>query len=206
LTLRHADIRDTAADAGRIQLLASRLSSRTAQYLFVDGNVPGMLDVDHRLLSLVVRAYYIARDSVSRPDFPALRVKSLTRSGGSPMFDEDEVITGIEDLQVQFGIDTGDRNNDGRDDTNADSDGDGRPDAIGRVTRYVSPDFADLPRYVVGAVRIWLRVRADEPETGFIDGRTYRYADVVYTPAGADAAYRRVLMTRTIAVRNARVY
>ena len=122
------------------------------------------------------------------------------------MFDEDEVITGIEDLQVQFGIDTGDRNNDGRDDAGSDANADGRPDAIGRVTRYVSPDFVDLPRYVVGAVRIWLRVRADEPETGFIDGRTYRYADVVYTPVGADAAYRRALMTRTIAVRNARVF
>src|SRR6185295_5804118 len=134
----------------------------TAQYLFTDGNVPGTVDANHRVLNLIVRAYYIARDSVSRPGFPALRVKSLTESGGSPMFDEDEVITGIEDLQVQFGIDTGDRNNDGRSDVDADTDGDGRPDAIGAVTRYVSPDFGDLPRYVVGALRIWIRVRADE--------------------------------------------
>lgn len=206
LTLRHADLRDATPEAGRIQILASRLSSRAAQYLFVDGKAPTTLDTNHRVLNLIVRAYYIARDSVARPDFPALRVKSLSQSGGSPMFDEDEVMTGIEDLQVQFGIDTGDRNNDGRDDAGVDKDGDGRPDAIGRVTRYVSPDFVDLSRYVVGAVRIWLRVRADQPEPGFIDGRTYRYADVVYTPVGADAAYRRLLMTRTIAVRNARVF
>lgn len=206
LTLRHADTRDAAAEAGRIQLLASRLSSRTAQYLFADGNAPGGVDSNHRLLNLVVRTYYIARDSVSRPGFPALRVKALSRSGGSAVFDEDEVITGIEDLQVQFGIDTGDRDNDGRIDADADADGDGLPDASGRVTRYVSSDFPDLGRYPVLAVRVWLRVRADEPETGYIDGRTYRYADVVYTPSGADAAYRRVVVTRTIAVRNARLY
>lgn len=206
LTLRHTDTRDSAAEGGRIQLYTSRLSSRSAEFLFADGNVPGSVDANHRVLNLVVRAYYIARDSVSRPGFPALRVKSLTRSGGSATFDEDEVITGIEDMQVQFGIDTGDRDNDGHVDANSDTDGDGMPDATGRVTRYVSPDFPDLSRYSVAAIRIWLRVRADEPETGFIDGRTYRYGDVVYTPSGADAAYRRALIARTIAVRNTRVY
>jgi hypothetical protein len=122
------------------------------------------------------------------------------------MFDEDEVISGIEDLQVQFGIDTGDRNNDGRMDADADADNDGTVDPSGKVTRYVSADFPDLSRHIVGAVRIWLRVRAAEPEVGFKDDRTYRYADIVYTPAGPDAAYRRALITRTIAVRNARVY
>jgi hypothetical protein len=33
---------------------------------------------------------------------------------------------------------------------------------------------------------------------------TYRYADVVYTPAGADRNFRRVVMSRTVTLRNAR--
>jgi type IV pilus assembly protein PilW len=203
LVLRRVAVRDSAPEAGRLQMYASRLASRD-HFLFFDGDAPGPVDGDHRVLDLVVRAYYVARDSVGRPGFPALRVKSLTRSAGGPAFDEDEVMTGIEDLQVQLGIDTGDRDGDGRIDPGLDPDGDGIPEAGSGITRYVSPDFAGLARYRVGAVRLWLRVRAEEPEAGFVDGRTYRYADVAYTPAGAAAAYRRQLISRTIAVRNAR--
>ncbi len=206
LTIRRAETRDALPEAGRLQIFASRLDSLAGQFVFADGNAPGVTDANHRVLNLVVRSYYIARDSVSRPGFPALRVKSLTRSGGSIGFDEDEVMTGIEDLQVQFGIDTGDYDNDGMIDPGADKNRDGIPETGGRATRYVAPDYPDLVRFQVVAVRVWLRVRADEPETGFSDDRTYRYADIAYRPAGADRAYRRALISRTIAVRNARHY
>jgi hypothetical protein len=53
-------------------------------------------------------------------------------------------------------------------------------------------------------VRVCLRIRADQPEPGFADTRTYRYANVVYTPGGAERHFRRVLMSRTVALRNAR--
>jgi type IV pilus assembly protein PilW len=206
LTVRRVETTDSAPEAGRLQMFAARLNSRTAHFLFWDGTAPGGIDADHRVLNLVVRSYYIARDSVSRPGFPALRAKTLTRSGGNVVFDEDEVMTGIEDLQVQFGIDTGDHDNDGVIDSQADTDRDGIPEPTGRVTRYVTPDFPALERYQVAAIRIWLRIRADEPEGGFVDDRTYRYAEVVYTPAGRERAFRRAVMSRTVAVRNARVY
>jgi type IV pilus assembly protein PilW len=206
LTVRRVETKETAPEAGRLQMFAARLSSRTAHLLFWDGNAPGVIDADHRVLNLVVRSYYIARDSVARPGFPALRTKTLTRSGGNVVFDEDEVMTGIEDMQVQFGIDTGDHDNDGAIDPQADTDRDGIPEPTGRVTRYVTPDFPALDRYQVAAVRIWLRIRADEPEGGFVDDRTYRYAGVVFTPSGPERAFRRAVMSRTIAVRNARVY
>ena len=82
---------------------------------------------------------------------------------------DQEVISGIEDLQVQFGID---RNDDGA------------------VDRYVDPDNAVLatnPR--IRAVRVWLRMRADRPEPGFNDTRVYTYADQQFTPSGADADF-----------------
>jgi type IV pilus assembly protein PilW len=205
LTLRRAATIASAPEAGRLQIYASRFSSRTAQLLFADGVVPGPINDDNRVHDFVVRAYYIARDSVDRRGVPALRVKALSRNGGVPAFIDNEVMPGVEDLQVQFGIDSGDYDNDGAVDASVDANGDGVPESDGRATRYVNPDFPGLDRLQVVSVRIWLRVRGDQLEPGFVDDRTYRYADVEYTPAGDERAFRRVLLTRTIALRNARI-
>jgi type IV pilus assembly protein PilW len=185
LTLRRVATQTSAPEANRLQLHASRLASQTAAWLFADGRAPGPVDSDHRIHNVVVRSYYIAQDSVGQKNFPALRAKALTRSGASLAFDEDEVMAGIEDLQVQFGI--------------------AAPGATnGRAVRYVDPGFAELPWTQVVSVRVWLRVRADLPERDFVDERTYRYADVEYTPSGADRHYRRVLIAKTLTRRNAR--
>jgi type IV pilus assembly protein PilW len=185
LTLRRAETQASPAEANRIQIFAARHTSRSAQWMFADGVAPGPLDEHHRVHNFVVRTYYIARDSVGQRDVPALRVKSLTRSGSGVVFDEDEVMSGVEDLQVRFGI--------------------GAAGASGgRVTHYVEPGSPELLSAQVVAVRIWLRVRADQAEPAFVDGRTYRYADVVFTPSGAQRRFRRVLMMRTITLRNAR--
>jgi type IV pilus assembly protein PilW len=183
LTLRRVETEAGPPEAGRIQVYASRLAAGANQLMFIDGLVPGTVDKDHRVQNFLVRAYYVARDSVGQNGFPALRVKTLTRSGGAAAFVDDEVMPGIEDLQVQFGIDA---------------------DNVGRATRYVNPDFADALRLQIFAVRVWLRIRADVPEAGFDDGATYRYADVAYIPSGAERTFRRVLMSRTITLRNAR--
>lgn len=201
LTIRRVETNTAAPANGRLQLYASRLRSRSAQQLFVDGNAPGPIDADNEIHNLVVRAYYLARDAVDRPGLPSLRVKSLTNDA---QFEDTEVMPGVEDLQVQFGIDTGDYDNDGVVDPGADVNGDGIPESDGRATRYVNPDFAGLDRAQVVAVRIWVRVRADRPEPGFLDTRRYEYADVDYTPAGNERQFRRVLMSRTISLRNAR--
>jgi type IV pilus assembly protein PilW len=187
LTLRRVATEPGKPEAGRIQIYASRFTSLTRQLLFADGTAPGVIDANHRVHDFVVRAYYIARDSVGQKDFPALRVKTLTRSGINAVFDDDEVMPGIEDLQVQFAIGSG-----------------AGEQRAGRARRYVNPDFADLPRAQVVAVRVWLRVRSDEPEAGFDDTRTYQYANVSYTPSGAERRYRRTLLSRTVTLRNAR--
>ena len=57
----------------------------------------------------------------------------------------------------------------------------------------------------VVAVRVWLRIRSDAPEVGYTDTNKYNYADVVdYQPAGADASFRRIVVTSTVYLRNAR--
>ena len=205
LTLRRASAEPADdAEAGRLQIYASRLRSRTAQQLFADGVSPGAVDADNDIYDLIVRAYYVSGDSVENPGLPALRVKSLTSVAGNPAFVDNEVMPGVEDLQVQFGIDSGDYDNDGAVDADADVNNDGIPESDGRATRYVDPDFPDLDRLQVVSVRIWVRVRSDQPDPGFVDNRTYRYANREYTPAGAERNFRRLLLTRTIALRNAR--
>ena len=99
----------------------------------------------------------------------------------------------VEDLQVQFGVDTDPAGRAGR----------------GSVNRYVNPgdpiidpdESAYLPEARVLTVRIWLRLRAELPEQGFADTREYTYADQHY-PAMNDR-FRRLVLTRTIRLRNA---
>ena len=198
LVIRRAETQASSPEANRLQLYASRLKSRTSHLLFADGSAPGVVDGDHRVQNLVVRAYYVSQDSVGQRGFPALRSKSLARSGATASFADDEVMPGIEDLQVQLAIAPADA------DADAGAGAGAGAGAVDAAARYVNPDFADLPRVRVLAVRVWLRVRSDQPEPAYVDSRTYRYANVVYTPAGADQHYRRVLMSRTVAVRNAR--
>lgn len=188
-----------AATPGRVQLLVSRLSPSN-QYVFSDGNLPATPAVDADMVEvrdLVVRTYYVSRDSDDVVGLPALRVKSLDAGG----FTDEELMPGIEDLQVQFGIDTGDYDGDGAIDSGLDADGDGIPDAPnGVATRYVDAD--DLPAgFQVVSVRLWVMVRAAQAEQGFVDGRTYDYAGKSVTP---NDKFRRVLVSRTIQLRNAR--
>jgi hypothetical protein len=54
------------------------------------------------------------------------------------------------------------------------------------------------------AVRVWVRVRAEEAEQGFADQRIYKYASVKDFQPGD--GFRRVVMSRTIFLRNSRSY
>src|SRR5688572_27760265 len=126
LSLRRTETQPAGAEPNRLQLYASRNTSQSAQWMFADGNAPGPLDESHRVHNIVVRSYYVARDSVGQRDFPALRVKSLARSGMTLVFDDEEVMSGIEDFQVQLGVAV-----------------EGSSD--GRVARYLDPDSPELP-------------------------------------------------------------
>ena len=138
----------------------------------------------HEIHDLNVRVYYVAQSSVDHARYPALRVKSLTSVAGEPAFTDAEIVPGVEDLQIEFGIDSAAHS--------------------GQVSQYVNPDYPGLEAQQIVAVRAWIRVRAEHPEPGFIDAREYHYADVSFVPVGAERALRRVLLSRTITLRNAR--
>ncbi len=146
----------------------------------------------------IVNGYYVsAHSSLDTPgnNVPSLRVKTLVGGALGPRIVDQEVLPGVEDFQVQFGIDT---------------------DAVGAaargsINRYVNPDdpILDLfnaafdPDATILAVRIWIRLRAQRPENGFTDTTSYTYADQ-NLPAPNDQ-FRRTVISTTIYVRNARL-
>ena len=184
LTLRHASSNTVAPRAGRLQLYSRSLAIAAPPILFSDGRAPGPTDADHEVRDVEVRTYYIANNSVNRPGWPALRLKALTESRGAAQFRDEEILPGVEDLQVEIGVATL------------------AADGTARVS-YVSPNSARVRDGNVIAVRLWLRIRADVTEPGFLDERSLAYANVDYTPTAAESKQRRLLVERTVALRNA---
>lgn len=138
-----------------------------------------------RSRELEVHAYYVSTQSTLRADVPALRRKQFVNATANPAVIDEEIVPGVEDLQVRFGVDT-------NGDTNADS--------------YVNPGAVGPTARVVSAT-VWLRIRAEDREQGLVDSRTYNYgfpgaAD--YTPTGEQRKFRRVVVSRTIQLRNTR--
>jgi Tfp pilus assembly protein PilW len=134
---------------------------------------------------LVVHSYYVDARSTMRTDVPSLRRKSfgnVNAGAASGAITDEEIVAGIEDLQVQFGVDT---NND----MNADS--------------YVAPNAVPAGASIV-SVTIWLRIRAEDRDFGFVDDRSYQYAGMAtaYVP---NDNYRRIVVTKTIQLRNTRI-
>jgi type IV pilus assembly protein PilW len=154
--------------------------------------VPGSVLPGGQSFQLVASGYYISRQSASLgakgTTIPSLHHKWL--KGNPPSIQDDEILPGVEDLQVEFGIDTNAPGGAGR----------------GAIDRYVNPGDPLLTgaNTVVLAVRIWLRLRAEDIENGFTDATTYTYADVNYTPPVAARPFRRLLISKTIYLRNAR--
>jgi type IV pilus assembly protein PilW len=205
VTVRRAASTTSAAESGRLQVCSNRQNAA----LFSNGTTFGCPGAPgSRINNVVVDTYYVSQDSTQAAGLPSLRRKALSKSGSEPAFVDEEIIPGIEDLQIQFGVD---------------------PTGVsGVATRYVDPDSALASGAQIVAVRIWLLVRAPTPEIGFIDDRVYEYGDRVAS-AGVTANlndaskatfafqpsqstdtsltgikhYRRLLVSRTIQIRNA---
>jgi type IV pilus assembly protein PilW len=189
---------------GRVQLLVNRLNPAT-MYMFADGQMPPgtVLKANFvQIRDLVLRSYYISNNSLlpTVNGLPSLRVTSLV--DGPDFYSDTEVMRGVEDLQVQFGYDSGSYDGDGTIDAGFDEDNNDIPDSPnGIATRYDDPGSVPFGFQVV-AVRLWVLIRADQPEQGFVDTRSYQMGSKL-VPAPMDN-FRRVLVSRTIQLRNAR--
>ena len=201
LVLRHSAPGRVDADASKLQIYSERVAAQTNTRLFISNDAPDVVEDEQReVRDMVVQAYYISKDSDGRPGMPALRMKMLSSVGGTPDFIDQEILRGVEDLQVQFGVDPGDIR-EGEVEP-YDAGGDGMADLVnGFAKQYVNAGDAILDSAQVVSVRIWVRVRGDQPENGFVDNRRYQYADTDFTP---NDGFRRVVMSRTIYLRNSR--
>jgi type IV pilus assembly protein PilW len=201
LTVRRSEMDAApAATQSKFQLYTNRLNDQLNQF-FIGNASPKSITADvSEIRNMIVESYYVALNADNRAGLPALRAKTLTTDGANPVVTDQEVIRGVEDIQVEFGVDPG-----------QDKDGDGAPDLVpgvgvaefvnGDTARYVPPNNAIVQTGQVVSVRIWVRVRAEEPEQGYYNKRALTYAGVTFTP---NDQYRRVLMSRTIFLRNAR--
>jgi type IV pilus assembly protein PilW len=199
LTIRRASVDDADVTGAKIQLLVNR-TKRSNERIFISDTTPEAVDADvNAVRDLIVRTYYVANGPNNLPE---LRVISL---GKGPAFQDTTVMQGVQDMQVQFGLDTGDYDGDGTIDAAQDLNNDGIPDAPnGIATRYVDPQAASSPAFAglqVVSVRIWLLLRADRGEPGYTNTNEYKYAGITYKPADN---IRRLLVSRTIQLRNAR--
>jgi type IV pilus assembly protein PilW len=166
LMVRRAASKVSAANASQVQVQSNRVQAT----IFKNASLPsGYTATGSQTRDVVANVYYVSQSGTQY----SLRRRSLA---GNTMVDE-EVIPGVQDMQVQFGIDT---TNDG----NAD--------------RYDNPNTVGAGRIV--SARIWLLLVADNLEVGLSDPTTYQYADVSY--AAFTDSRRRILLSKTIKIRN----
>jgi type IV pilus assembly protein PilW len=142
---------------------------------------------------LIVNGYYVSTQSDNDANMPSLRRWVLDNG---PIMRDEEILAGVEDMQIELGVDT---------------DPLGAP-TRGSINQYVAADAgildpADLafnPDAQVLAVRIWLLIRAQNAEPGYTDN-TFTYSDRAWGGPIAPTNVRRLLVSKTIYLRNVRV-
>lgn len=192
LILRHAEPwkggNRPAPDGNRLQVQ----TTLTQGQLFKDVNLPlGPVAITNSTNDVAVNAYYVSNESSFDPALPSLRRLGLGADGN---FRDEEIIPGVENLQVQLGVDT-------------DDDGD--------VDRYVDGDHALLDPAAAGfdpdgqviAVRLWLLVGTPADDPAWVDEQSYTTPDadlgeLVGGSANYPATFRRLQISKTIFLNN----
>lgn len=177
-------------------------SDPTGSALFIGTTEPTGFDVSAQNYLLRAEAIYVSPFNLVLGDgLPTLKRAALTAGAAGPEVfvplvpSADEIIIpGIENIQVQFGVDT---------------------DAVadGSANQYVDANNVGAAQWNnVVSVRVWLLARAEQADANFCNRSTYVLAGTAITPAGPaacddadptnDDAFRRVLLTRTFKLRN----
>ncbi len=185
-TTRRATVAAMPLQAGRIQIQTTRIQGE----LFADGNIPAGFDaLTSKTHNLLINSYYVAASSTLIPGVPTLRRKTLVGGAGGPTIVDQEIAPGVENIQLQLGVDV---------------------DQDNTVDRYVNPgdaifipgNAAFIPSARVLTARVWIVVRGITPEIGIQDNVNYQPGDVnlgVYNDS-----YRRMQISKTVLLRNAR--
>lgn len=192
LVVRHASGQVRPPAAGMIQVITDLARAD----LFNGGVIPAGYSALAQTHDVVTNVYYVDRQSDISQNVPSLRIKTL---GAGGIHQDQELIAGVENLQIQFGVDT---------------------DGDNEVERYVDADHAIINPTNGGtiadarviAVRLWLLMRADVRENGFTDIAQYTTPDpdVVINPCTPSSGceyprdIRRMAFSKTVFLRNSR--
>ena len=192
VTVRRASVLPVdpaAVGVGRLMIQSTRIQGE----IFEGAAIPaGFSPADSATHNLIVTSYYVSPTSTLINGVPTLRRQRLIGGGGLGVrIVDEEVAPGIENLQIQFGIDV---------------------DQDNTVDRYVNPgdaiyNPADVGGgYIPGArimtARIWMIVRGVSIEPGVQDANNYQPGDVVL--GVPNDSFRRMQVSKTILLRNAR--
>ena len=143
-------------------------------------------EIPNAAFELLANAYYIGPSGENCRLNDTIPVPALLREvlNSSAVPGKEEVASGIEHLQFQYGIDT--------DDDTA-------------VNQYfdanaISNDITVTPNWSqVVAVRLWVLARAECPTADYTNSNTYVMGDTPYTP---NDNFKRQLYSSTVALRN----
>lgn len=173
LTVRHAASEAGSPQAGRLQIESTRAAGR----LMADGRASWA--PHSRTHDLETSVFYVATQSTGRPGLPSLRRKRLV-GGTRPAFQDEELVAGIGDLQVEFGVD-------------AAGDGD------------LAVDGWHLPGTeppgTVRALRLFVLAVSEWPEATPIALPALAYSDRHWAPR--NDRFRRTVAMATVQLRNA---
>ncbi len=187
ITVRRASVVAVPLEAGRLQIQTTRIQGQ----LFADGAVPAEFSpADSATHNLIVASYYVSPTSTLIAGVPTLRRHRLIGGGvAGPRIVDEEIAPGVENLQIQLGVDV---------------------DQDNTVDRYVNagdPIYNPAAAgYVPGArimtARIWMVVRGVSIEPGIQDNRDFEPGDVDL--GIQNDQFRRMQVSKTILLRNAR--
>jgi len=137
------------------------------------------LGASSRVHDLEASVFYVSADSTAQRGWPSLRRKRLI-GGVRPAFQDEELVSGIEDMQVEFGLD----------------DPDDEDDSIDRWVTPAGIPADDTPR----AIRLWILARSDTPEYPAVIQPAIAYSNRV--APSVSSRFRRKLSSRVVELRN----
>lgn len=155
--------------------------------LYLQGGTPGAMATPFQNWEYAPAVYFVQRWSTSAtesPQIPSLCRMVLKPSGGTPAFTRECVARGVENLQVEIGVD---------------SDEDG-------AANYFTPTPTDADLNRASTARLYLQVRSTRPDYNYVNQKTYQIGNTAapYTPSGVDTHYYRKTLSTEVALRNPR--